>query len=156
MTYQKLPPMRNLFEPDARKEVLERLDKITPDSKAKWGQMSVDQMLWHCNRTMSYSMGEYQIPFKGNIITKLVFKPMVLGKMQFPKGRARTIEEWKAIGNYHLEAEKKRFREYVERHGKSQHKIQWPHSPLLGKFTGENWARINYKHIDHHFTQFGA
>lgn len=148
--------MRNLFDAEARHEILERLNKITPDAKARWGKMTVDQMLWHVNRTMSYSMGEYAIPYKGNMLTKLVIKPLALGKMEFPKGKTRTIEEWKAIGNYHLDMEKKRFREYVEQHGKSAHKTQWPHSPLLGKFTGENWARLNYKHIDHHFAQFGA
>jgi hypothetical protein len=148
--------MRNLFETEARKEVLERLEKITPDAQAKWGKMTVDQMIWHCNRTMSYAMGEYSIPYKGNVIMKMLFKPLALGKMQFPKARARTIEEWKAIGSYNFEMEKKRFKEYIDHYSKSHHKKQWPHSPLLGKFTGDNWARLEYKHIHHHFSQFGV
>ena len=28
--------------------------------------------------------------------------------------------------------------------------------PMFGKFTGEQWGRIMYKHLDHHFKQFGV
>jgi hypothetical protein len=148
--------MKNLFEPEARKEVLKRLDKIAPDSKPKWGKMTADQMLWHVNRTMSYAMGEYPVPYRGNIFMKLFLKKMILGKMPFPKGKADAITEWKATGNYNIDEEKKRFKEYVDRYAQSSDKKVWPYSPLLGTFTGGNWARIDYKHIDHHFTQFGA
>jgi len=148
--------MKNLFEPETRKEVLERLEKITPEAKAHWGKMTVDQMLWHCNRTMSYAMGEYSVPYRGNFFMKLLFKKMILGKMEFPKGKSDTITEWRADDHYDIENEKKRIREYIDRYSKSKDKMEWPHSPLLGKYTGENWARIDYKHIDHHFKQFGV
>ncbi len=148
--------LKNLFEPGSRNEVLERLEKVTPESKASFGKMSIDQMLWHVNRTMSYAMGEYSIPLRDSFINRLIFKPLVLGKAPFPKGKAATIPEFKAEGHYDMETEKKRFREYIDRYSKSTEKADWPASPLLGKFTGANWARLDYKHIDHHFKQFGA
>ncbi|HXB41633.1 MAG TPA: DUF1569 domain-containing protein [Bacteroidia bacterium] len=147
--------MRNLFESEARTEVLSRLEKINTQSQRQWGEMSVDQMLWHLNRFMSYAFGEFTVPFRGNWFLKTFVKPLALGKTPFPKGRSQTPAEFKATGKYDIENEKKRFIEYIEKYSKSPDKKDWPLSPLLGKFTGENWARIQYKHIDHHFRQFG-
>ena len=148
--------MRNLFEPEARTEVLNRLEKINSQSQRQWGEMNVDQMLWHLNRFMSYAYGEFTVPFRGNWLTKTFIKPLALGKTPFPKGKTKTLPEFKAIGNYDIEMEKKRFREFIEKYSNGGDKKDWPPSPVLGKFTGENWARIQYKHIDHHFRQFGA
>jgi hypothetical protein len=38
----------NLFNPTKRTELIARLNRLTPESKAKWGKMSVGEMLCHC------------------------------------------------------------------------------------------------------------
>jgi hypothetical protein len=148
--------MRNLFEAEARTEVLTRLQKVNGQSQRQWGEMSVDQMLWHMNSAMSFAMGEYPISYKANWFVKTFFKGYVLGNSPFPKGGAKTITEFKATGKYDIETEKKKLKDYVEQYSKLGDKKDWPQSPLLGKLSGADWARLNYKHIDHHFKQFGA
>ncbi len=33
---------------------------------------------------------------------------------------------------------------------------EWPLHPVFGKFTKEQYGKMNYKHLDHHLTQFGV
>ena len=43
--------MKSVFERNSVDEILNRIDKLNPDTKAQWGKMSVSQMLAHCNVT---------------------------------------------------------------------------------------------------------
>ncbi len=40
--------MENLFTPVENQEMVDRINAITPDTKALWGKMTVAQMLAHC------------------------------------------------------------------------------------------------------------
>ena len=117
--------------------------------------MTADQMLWHCNRFMAYIRGEYAVPYRGSWFMKVFIKPMGLGKMPYPKAKGDTMPEFKASEQYDMEKEKMVFRNHIEWFSNDLKIHPWPDHPLFGKFTGEEWARIAYKHTDHHFTQFG-
>jgi hypothetical protein len=149
--------MKNLFEAETRQEVLSRIEKLSAQSQRQWGEMTVDQMLYHINRPMAYALGDLKLePAKVNWLFRLVARPITLGKSPFPKGVAQTAPDFKATGKYTIETEKKHFKELIEQYAKSRDKKDWPPSLMLGKFTGDDWARMDYKHIDHHFRQFGA
>ena len=32
----------------------------------------------------------------------------------------------------------------------------WNPHPMFGKFTMEQWGKMEYKHLDHHLRQFGV
>lgn len=148
--------MKNLFESVTRAEVLTRLERINTQSRRQWGKMTVEQMLWHVNSTMSYALNEFQVPIRGNWFQRVIARRYALSELPTPKGKTRTIPEFKATGIYNMEGEKKRFKNYINLYSKSQERLIWPPNPLFGEFTGDNWARLNYKHIDHHFKQFGV
>ena len=46
--------MKNIFTKEVTKDVIARVEKLTPESQPTWGKMSVAQMLAHCN--VSYEM----------------------------------------------------------------------------------------------------
>ena len=148
--------MKNLFEAESRNELLLRLDNISADSKAVWGQMTVDQMLWHCNRFINYIKGDYEVAYKGNWFMKVFIKPMGLGNMPYPKAKGDTMAEFKADSHYNIVAEKELLKQNLQWFAAKQQQTDWPLHPLFGKFTAANWARIAYKHTDHHLRQFGA
>jgi len=33
---------------------------------------------------------------------------------------------------------------------------EWNPHPVFGKFTAEQWGKMQYKHLDHHLRQFGV
>jgi hypothetical protein len=43
--------MKNLFQLNYAGEMVDRVNKLTPESKPLWGTMNVAQMLAHCNVT---------------------------------------------------------------------------------------------------------
>ena len=58
--------MKNLFDPSAKNEILSRIDKLKPDSKALWGKMNVNQGLRHMTLGFDVSTGKLD-PDSGQI-----------------------------------------------------------------------------------------
>ena len=42
--------MQSLFNPEAYKEIKDRLNSLTPEAEKQWGKMTVSQMLHHCQK----------------------------------------------------------------------------------------------------------
>lgn len=40
--------VKDLFDPAVKQEILDRINKLTPQSQRQWGKMDVAQMLAHC------------------------------------------------------------------------------------------------------------
>jgi len=41
----------NIFTEEVTSGILNRINSLTPETKAEWGKMNVSQMLAHCNVT---------------------------------------------------------------------------------------------------------
>ena len=41
----------NIFTKSTSDSIIQRIEQLTPETKAQWGVMNVDQMLSHCNVT---------------------------------------------------------------------------------------------------------
>lgn len=54
--------MKSLFEKNAFSEITERLNKISPASKAQWGKMNTAQMLAHCKGSFYIPLSERKCP----------------------------------------------------------------------------------------------
>src|SRR5580765_2461204 len=90
--------MKNILHPSAKEEILLRIDKISPDSKALWGRMNSAQVLRHM--TMAF-----QIPMKELTVTTRSPKPpkwlmrFFLLNLKPPKARAQTFPEIDLVKN---------------------------------------------------------
>ena len=51
--------MKNLFDPSAKNEILSRIDKLKPDSKALWGKMNVNHVFIHMTLGFDVSTGNF-------------------------------------------------------------------------------------------------
>ena len=49
--------MKQLFNPADTREILERLEKLTPHAQAQWGKMNVAQMVSHCRKGLEMAIG---------------------------------------------------------------------------------------------------
>jgi hypothetical protein len=150
--------MHNLFNPADVAAILERIEKLTPTTKNQWGKMNVAQMLAHCNVSLETAMGIKVIPpvfFVGRIIGWLLRKKTLsekpFGKNSptdksyiFPAGLNFSEEKGKLIASIN---------KFVE--AGSAGCTTHPH-PFFGKFTPEEWALFEWKHLDHHLRQFGV
>ena len=149
--------MKNLFEPADVSEVMERLDTLTPESPRLWGKMTAPQAVAHCCISLQTAVGDH-LPkqmWLGRLIGPLVVK-RVLGEK--PVGRnSPTDPTFVVRDSRDLDAERERLKGLIWRFhaGGAKDCSTHPHS-FFGKLTPEEWARLMYKHLDHHLQQFGA
>jgi len=137
--------------------MLERIEKLKPNTQRHWGKMNGAQMLAHCNRALETAMGMNKIKrvFIGRIIGPLL-KPRVLSEKIFARN-SPTDKSYVFPDNLEFEQEKSKILASVKKFlegGPSQCTTN-PH-PFFGRFTPEQWGIFEWKHLDHHLRQFGV
>ncbi len=149
--------MKSLFNKEDNAEMIDRIRKINADSKPLWGKMDAAGMLFHLQEPIRVSLGELKLKrgFLGILFGKMALK-QVLSDKPFRKG-VPTSDEFKPVGNHDLEAEKEKLVKLVSSLAeKGAAGISKNPHPFFGVLTPEQWSIITWKHLDHHFTQFGA
>ncbi len=150
--------MKNVFNANDVAEIITRIDKLTPETKAIWGKMSVSQMLAHCN--VSYEMIYENIHSKPNFIMRFILKLFIKSKVvsetpytkNGPTAPAFIIKDEKAF-----DKEKKRLIEYIQKTLQNGEKFfDGKESLSFGVLNKTEWNNMLYKHLDHHLSQFGV
>ncbi len=150
--------MKNLFNEADKQEILRRIDTLTPQSKALWGKMNVNQGLRHMTMAFDIPTGKLDpTPLKLPPMPKWLFKFFLLNTKP-PKERAETFKEINMVANninpVEFEIEKNNLKNAVEKFSLSTSLI--PENKIAGKFSRDDWGKLNYNHSDHHLRQFGA
>lgn len=148
----------NIFTEPVVEQIIERINRLTPTTQGKWGKMSVDQMLAHCN--VSYELIYDDIHTKPNFLMKFILKTFVKRVVtnEVPyKQNSSTAPEFIMKGDKDFEAEKKRLISYItktQQLGESHFDGKASHS--FGVMNKTEWNNMFYKHLNHHLTQFGV
>jgi hypothetical protein len=148
--------MKTIFEPAVRKELLDRVSKLTVHSPQVFGNMRPEQGLHHINAAFQMYLGEIIEPYQGNALTSGPLKLFIFSPIPFPRGKAKTSKQLISEGTYNIENEKKRFRDLLERVATRANNADWPKHPIFGKMTADQYGKLGYKHTDHHLQQFGV
>jgi len=150
--------MKNIFDAADVQEMVDRIDKLTPQSQPIWGKMTVSQMLAHCS--VSYEMVYEDKHPKPNAFAKLFIKAFVKNAVVGPKPYKRntpTAPAFKMTGDKDFDAEKKRLVHYLHKTQQlGEAYFDGRESLSFGKLTISEWNILFYKHLDHHLQQFGA
>lgn len=148
--------MKSIFDLSIENELIERINSLTPDSKALWGKMNVFQMVKHCTLAEDMYLGNLKVKrvFIGRLIGKTILKQVLKNDNPFSKNSPtssilNTIAE---SGN--LEAQKIEWINRIKEYKNYNHQ-NFIH-PFFGPLTKEQIGYLDYKHIDHHLRQFGA
>ena len=150
--------MKNLFEPATATEIKERIGRLGPGSTRQWGKMNAAQAMAHCATTMEWAVGDSFAPrmFLGRILGPLV-KSRVLKDDAPMKRNTPTATSLVVADERDLGRERERLCALIDRFsvGGPQDCTRHAHT-FFGSLTPEEWARLMYKHLDHHLRQFGA
>jgi Protein of unknown function (DUF1569) len=146
----------HLLQPQAYQDFLERLGKLSPSSQALWGKMDVAQMLAHVATFLEIATSDKKVT---QMLLGRIFGPF--GKRQIlttgiPKN-SPTIPSIKISGQRNFQEEKERALCGLARFYKGGEAgiTRQPHQ-FWGRLTPNEWARLQYVHMDHHFKQFGV
>lgn len=147
--------MKSLFDTTTRGGIRERLLALTPESKGKWGKLTPATLMAHLIDAMAISFGERAVEVKRGFLSTALGKWMIIdAPMPWPEGTP-TSPEFLVSKPTEFAQDKARILEYLDRFAKGR--LQpWGQSPIMGTLTPEQWARLQYRHLNHHLVQFGV
>lgn len=134
---------------------MERIDRLNEDSTRQWGKMTVGQMAWHCKFPLKLGIENKETRKKPNPLITFFFKKSMYNDKPFRKNLP-TSPLLKARETKDIDIEKQELLELVTGFHKLKGKTDWNPHPIFGKFTPEQWGIMQYKHLDHHLTQFNV
>ncbi|HNR20437.1 MAG TPA: DUF1569 domain-containing protein [Bacteroidia bacterium] len=149
--------MKYLNEQTAQREIIERINKLTPQSNALWGKMNVAQMLTHCSIALEVPLG--LLHPKSNLFGKLFgryIKKVILEQRDF-KRNLPTSPSFVVKRQVNFDEAKSLLLTHISKFSVlSNNELSKRKHPIGGNFSGEEWAWSQYKHLDHHLKQFGV
>ncbi|MCU0322096.1 MAG: DUF1569 domain-containing protein [Chitinophagaceae bacterium] len=151
-------PLPNIFTQEVANQIIERINQLTATTQPKWGKMSVDKMLAHCNVT--YEMVYENIHPQPNALIKFILKALVKNTVvnEKPyKQNSTTAAQFLIKDSKNFESEKQRLINFIHQTqalGEAHFNNKESHS--FGKLTSTEWNNLFYKHLNHHLTQFGV
>jgi hypothetical protein len=147
--------VKTLWESNARQEISERIDLLTPDSQALWGRMNASQMMAHLVDGLRMATGELAAEEKKLPIRFTPLKQLIIYGPPFPKNSptapellARQPDDW--------DAERANLRRMMDAFAGRKPGTKLPRHPAFGQLSRRAWGVLSYKHIDHHLKQFGV
>jgi hypothetical protein len=147
--------VKNLFDPDVKQSIINRINKLNAQTQPKWGKMNVSQMLAHVQMPIMIAFGTHQP--KGSFLLRLIgplFKSKLWDNTPWKQGLP-TDPTFIMTGSVKdFEKEKQALLEMLNRFTESN--IAGERHPIFGKLSKMNWSKATWKHLDHHLQQFGV
>jgi hypothetical protein len=147
--------MKSIFDTTNNQEIISRIQKLTPESQAVWGKMSVDQMCKHTNEALIVAFGENKV--KVNFVFRLLGRMMKnkVFNSEF-KRNSPTAKEFIFTDKYDFETSRNDLIRNFSRFAEGHQSIKITDHPFWGKMTYDDWNKLMWNHVDHHLRQFGV
>lgn len=151
--------MENVFDAKTAQQYIDRINRLTPETRGLWGKMTADQMLAHCN--VSYEMVyEPQKHKKPGGIAKFILKTFVKAKVVGEKAYTQngpTSPQFIISERKDFAEEKKRLIGFIQKTQQlGASAFDGKESFSFGKLTAGEWSNMFAKHLNHHLSQFGV
>lgn len=149
--------MNSIFNSADRGEIIKRIESLKPESIRQWGKMTVPQMLAHCSVSLHSALGDitHKHSFMGKIFGRIALKRMMSDK---PFDKSLPTDKTYIISDERdLEREKVNIKALLERFAETgPDKLTKAPHPFFGVLTGEQWGLLQWKHLNHHLSQFSV
>jgi hypothetical protein len=147
----------SIYENSTTTFLISRLNKLNSNSAPQWGKMNASQMLHHLNLTYDTAFHKYdpKTPAFVKFMLKTFVKSTVVGDKPYKKNTP-TAKYLVMTDQFDFEKEKEALISNLkDTQEKGPTYFEGKDSNGFGKLTSKEWSQMLYKHIDHHFTQFG-
>lgn len=148
--------MKTLWNARDREGLLARLDRLSPDAAPQWGKFTATKMLAHVNDAMRMSAGTLETSLKKTPVRYPVVKQFAVYLMPWPKGVPTAPELLERGGRAEWDAERAEFPRVVDGFVNRPEDAKLPLHPAFWKLSRRAWGRLAWRHVDHHFRQFGG
>ena len=146
----------SLWEERSRRSLAERAGRLTPDRRAQWGKMTCPQMLTHVNDQLRMSMGEIPAKDRRVPVRYPPLKQLIIFSLPWPQGVPTAPELLTRIDTSVWATEVEAFGKLLAQFAARGPNETWPSHPAFGTLSRQGWGVLAYRHVDHHFRQFGV
>ena len=148
--------MHTLWHDTDRQHLLDRLARLTPDHRARWGRMNAPQMVTHLAEAMRMALGDLPCEPKYVPWRYAPIKQLVVYWLPWPQGAPTAKELLARQPDGDWDAGVAELRALVERLARRDPRAPWPEHPAFGTLSTRGWGVLGYRHMDHHLRQFGV
>ncbi|MBZ5611968.1 MAG: DUF1569 domain-containing protein [Acidobacteriia bacterium] len=149
--------MSTLADPKARTSCSDRLSRLDPNTRPKWGRMTAHQMVCHLDDSFLVATGDKYASPASNFLTKTVTKWVAL-RTAFPwphgvKTRPEIEQGSGGTAPSDWERDCARLRQSILDFAA---RTTFAAHPIFGEMSQRDWLVWGYRHVDHHLRQFGV
>ena len=144
--------MPTIHDSDALAGLLARIRAVRPDSPAAFGTLDAPRMICHLEDQVRVALGRTESRMRKSIWGRAPLRWLAL-HLPVPKAKLQTVREMTETRPGDWEADRARLMERLEELAMAEETA--PH-PVFGPIGTDGWARVTWKHFDHHLRQFGA
>jgi hypothetical protein len=138
---------------EQKNEFVKRIISVSPDDKAKFGQMNVSQMICHCADQLRMAFGEIEGLKRQNVD---------LAKLQEMRTKGETLPTVDGLDQVagdgtkptEFENDKKILIDYLERYFSTDDNYKFSFHPYFGDCDKVRWDKLVVHHLNHHLGQF--
>jgi hypothetical protein len=148
--------MKTLWDAGDRTALVARLGRLTAAAPARWGKFTAPRMLAHVNDALRMAAGTLPASRKRTPLRFPVVKQIGVYVAPWPKG-VPTVPELLASGDRATwESELAAFPGVLEAFANRPDDAALPPHPAFWRLSRRAWGRLAWRHVDHHFRQFGG
>ena len=147
--------MHSLWQAADRNALRERLQRLQPTTKGRWGKFTAPEMVAHLSQSMRMATGDLPTERKNGPLRFWPLKMLVIYVMPWPKGTPTARELLEGTPT-NWDADLARLSSMIEDFARLDRNRAWPTHPAFGQLSAANWGALGYKHVDHHLKQFGV
>lgn len=150
--------MKTLFDPSVAASIRERLARLTPDTRPRWGRMTAAQMVCHLTDAFHVALGEVPVAFTPNPLTFYPLRWLLVYVLPAPKGKVPTTPEFQQTTPGDWDDDLRAWQDGCSRFLRNCESAdaRWGVHPVFGALSGREWGRLAHVHTNHHLTQFGV
>ena len=146
--------MPQIWEPGKRDEILRRLETLTLGTKPAWGKFTAARMLDHCAAAMRAGLGDFPVAAKQTPFRNWPMQKLVIYVLPWPKG-SPSAPELLRDSEPDFEEAKADLHASLKRFAAAGPAGKFADHAAFGKLSGEDWGALTYRHLNHHWKQFG-
>jgi hypothetical protein len=146
---------KTIFDAAARRQLLARIDRLTPDAPARWGKFTAQKMLLHLADSARMALGDLPIKRRKSILSFPPLRYLVLHVAPFPRG-APTAPQLLLGESAGWAQDVAQLKALIERAAAQSIGGHWQPHPVFGVMSDNDWGTLIYRHTDHHLKQFGV
>lgn len=150
--------MKSLAHPSCQREIEDRIASIVPADRARWGKMSVHQMVCHQTEAYRCALGQKHLAMARPTLPRPLLK---FAALRIPTHWPHGFPSPPEIAQDRHGAPPVDFARDHAALLAAFHEFcaglpaQLPPHPWFGSMSAWDWQRWGYLHADHHLRQFG-